>query len=165
MDKRFDKDQAEFFEALGHPTRIRLLEVLAQGPCSFSELKKQLDIDSSGNLSFHLGKLDTLVKTNSEGNYVLTDDGKEAVRIVETSVQTEGCKVTNGKKTGYLRFEIAPIAISIVWAIMMLATSDFLGHNTIVGTQVLEILIVGFIASLLIVTGVGQSQIFRGKFW
>src|SRR5215472_6134006 len=87
MDPKFDERRAEFFEALGHPTRIRILQFLAEGEQSFSELKRKLEIDSSGNLSFHLGKLASLVKTNSDGNYALTDDGKEAVRVVETSVQ------------------------------------------------------------------------------
>jgi len=155
----FDTQKAEFFEALGHPTRIRLLQILANGPHSFSEMKKQLNIESSGKLSFHLGKLEDLVKTDANGNYVLTDDGKDAVRVVDTTVEAEGCK-TSGKKR-FLKFDLLSIAISIVWAGMMLKVSLFLGRNTIVGTEVLEVLIFGFIASLLLVTGWGPARTFR----
>jgi DNA-binding transcriptional ArsR family regulator len=158
----FDTQRAKFFEALGHPTRIRLLQVLAEGPRSFSEMKKQLDIESSGKLSFHLGKLEALVKTNANGNYILTDDGKEAVRVVETTVEADGCKTDSNKKR-VLRLDPLPIAISIVWAAMMIATSLFLGRNTVVGTEVLEILTFGFIASLLLVTSLGQARAFRAR--
>jgi len=44
----FSKDRAELFEALGHPTWIRILQCLADAPLGFSELKRVLDIDSGG---------------------------------------------------------------------------------------------------------------------
>lgn len=158
----FDAERAEFFEALGHPTRTKMLQVLAQGQRSFSELKKQLGIESSGNLSFHLGKLDGLVKTNSDGNYTLTDNGKEAVLVIETSLRTENCK--EEKQNRRHKLEVTPIAISIVWAVMMLVISFYLGGITTLGTEVLEVLIFGFIASLLIVTSIGQNRGLRTKF-
>jgi len=154
----FDAGKAEFFEAMGHPTRIKILEILSDGPKSFSELKKRLDIESSGNLSFHLGKLETLVKTSSDGNYILTDDGKEAQRIVETTVRTGA--TGNGLKN-HSGINLIPIAISIVWAFTMLAVSFFVGENSAVGLDVLEILVFGFIGNLLIVTGIGQGRSFR----
>lgn len=77
----FSADKAELFEALGHQTRMKILRLLADSPRSFSELKNALDIESSGQLQFHLGKMKGLVRTNDEGDYALTDDGKEALRI------------------------------------------------------------------------------------
>jgi DNA-binding transcriptional ArsR family regulator len=158
--REFDSEKAEFFEALGHPTRIKLLEALAEGPHSFSELKKRLDIESSGNLSFHLGKLETLVKTNADGNYVLTDDGKEAVRVIEATVGTGNIRMNATSHSG---MNVTAIAVSIVWAFTMLAISIFVGRDTTTGTAVLEILIFGFIANLLIVTGVGQRRVSKRK--
>ena len=135
---------------------------MAEGPRSFSEMKKQLNIESSGKLSFHLGKREALVKTDANGNYVLTDDGKEAVRVVDKTVEAEGCR-TDGNKKRVLRFDLLPIAISIVWAVMMVVVSLFLGRNTVVGTEVLEVLIFGFIASLLLVTSLGKARVFRAR--
>jgi hypothetical protein len=42
-------------------------------------------MESNGLLTFHLGKMRELVKLNPEGNYALTDEGKEALRIVEAT--------------------------------------------------------------------------------
>ncbi len=80
----FSRDRAELFEALGHPTRIKILKVLADSPRGFSDLKKALDIESGGLLQFHLGKLQDLglVKDTPEMGYVLTDEGKEALRSI-----------------------------------------------------------------------------------
>jgi DNA-binding transcriptional ArsR family regulator len=78
----FSRDRAELFEALGHQTRIRILQTLAETPMGFSELKKGLEIESSGLLQFHLGKLKGLVKETPEGNYALTCEGNEALSIV-----------------------------------------------------------------------------------
>jgi DNA-binding transcriptional ArsR family regulator len=90
----FSRDRAELFEALGHPTRVRILRLLADSPRSFSELKGALGIDSSGQLQFHLGKLNGLIRVGEQGNYALTDEGKEALRIttVEPSRTEEQLK-------------------------------------------------------------------------
>jgi ArsR family transcriptional regulator len=39
--------KAEFFRALGHPARLRILELLRSGERSVSELQADLEIDSS----------------------------------------------------------------------------------------------------------------------
>jgi DNA-binding transcriptional ArsR family regulator len=39
--------KAEFFKALAHPIRIRLLEVLRDGPRSVQELQTRLELDQS----------------------------------------------------------------------------------------------------------------------
>ena len=78
----------EFFEAISHPTRIKILKLLEGSPMSFSQLKKRLGIESSGNLDHHIKKLEKLVRTNGKGLYALSDDGKEAlraVRLIESS--------------------------------------------------------------------------------
>lgn len=77
----FNRDRAELFEALGHPTRIKILELLSGSPLGFSDMKKKLEVESSGLLQFHLGKLHGLVKI-TEGNYILTDEGKDALRVM-----------------------------------------------------------------------------------
>ncbi|MFN8591029.1 MAG: metalloregulator ArsR/SmtB family transcription factor [Thermomicrobiales bacterium] len=41
------KFKAELFKALGHPVRIRILELLRDGERSVSELQAALDIDAS----------------------------------------------------------------------------------------------------------------------
>lgn len=81
----FSKDSAELFEALGHPTRIKILQVLYEGSAGFSEIKRKAGIESNGLLSFHLGKLDGLVRLTQDGSYAITDEGREALRVVSTT--------------------------------------------------------------------------------
>ncbi|MCL4504402.1 MAG: metalloregulator ArsR/SmtB family transcription factor [Chloroflexi bacterium] len=40
--------KTEFFKALAHPTRIRILELLRAGEMSVNELQTKLEIESSG---------------------------------------------------------------------------------------------------------------------
>ena len=48
--------KAEFFRTLGHPVRVRILELLRDGELTVGELQHQLELDSSGT-SQHLGAL------------------------------------------------------------------------------------------------------------
>lgn len=79
-----DKDflEAELFEAISHPTRIQILRTLNRNALGFAELKHKLGISSSGNLSHHLNKLTTLVETNAQGKYKLSDQGHEALYAI-----------------------------------------------------------------------------------
>ncbi len=89
-DKGFDAQKAELFEAIGHPNRIRILQALDLGGLGFAELKKRVGIESSGHLAFHLGKLEHLVEVDSGGRYVLTGEGREALRMVQTVRERDG---------------------------------------------------------------------------
>ena len=79
-----DKQRAEIFDALGHPTRILILKVLNEGAVGFADLKKKTAIESSGHLQHHLTKLNGLIKTDEYGKYCLSDEGKDALLTVQT---------------------------------------------------------------------------------
>ncbi|MEM2350863.1 MAG: winged helix-turn-helix domain-containing protein [Thermoproteota archaeon] len=72
------------FETLAHETRIKILKALENQQLSFAELKRYLGIESSGNLQHHIIKLGDLIKQTEEGKYALSDDGREALRILNT---------------------------------------------------------------------------------
>lgn len=112
-DDGFDVSRAELFEALGHQTRIRLLQALAENPMGFSDLKRRVDIESSGLLSFHLGKLTHLVTLTQDGRYTLTDEGKEAVRMVEIT-KGEGHPQTIKVRNRSPKTYVAVIAVLLV---------------------------------------------------
>ena len=78
-----DRQRAEVFDALSHPTRILILKALSQEALGFADLKKRLGIDSSGHLQHHLNKLDKLVKTGEYGKYILSAEGKDALLTME----------------------------------------------------------------------------------
>jgi ArsR family transcriptional regulator len=63
--------KAEFFKALGHPTRVRILEILRHGGRSVQELQEALALDQS-IVSQHLARLrgKDVVVTEKEGTTV-----------------------------------------------------------------------------------------------
>jgi len=72
--------KAEFFKTLGHPSRIRVLELLRDGERSVSELVPEVGIESS-HLSQQLAVLRraNLVQTRKEGTSVLYSVGNPAI--------------------------------------------------------------------------------------
>ena len=54
--EHFANLKADFFKALGHPVRVRILELLRDGERGVGDLQAELEIDSSGT-SQHLGAL------------------------------------------------------------------------------------------------------------
>lgn len=71
MSEPIQQLKAEFFKALAHPARIRILELLSQGELSVSELVPEVGLESS-HLSQQLGVLRraNLVVTRKSGNLV-----------------------------------------------------------------------------------------------
>jgi DNA-binding HxlR family transcriptional regulator len=78
-----DKQRAEVFDALGHPMRLRILKTLSEGPLGFAELKRSLNIESSGHLKHHLDKLNELIRTDDYGKYCISDKGKDALLTMQ----------------------------------------------------------------------------------
>jgi DNA-binding transcriptional ArsR family regulator len=63
--------KADFFRILGHPVRVRILELLRDGERTVGDLQRQLGLDSSGT-SQHLGALrkQGLLESRREGTSV-----------------------------------------------------------------------------------------------
>jgi DNA-binding transcriptional ArsR family regulator len=63
--------KADFFRTLGHPTRVRVLELLRDGELTVGELQAKLEIDSSG-ASQHLATMrrQGLLESRREGTSV-----------------------------------------------------------------------------------------------
>jgi ArsR family transcriptional regulator len=64
--------KAQLFRVLGHPARVRILELLREGERSVGALQAELELDSSGT-SQHLSALRRigLVESRREGTSVL----------------------------------------------------------------------------------------------
>lgn len=63
--------KADFFRTLGHPARIRVLELLCDGELSVAEMLPQIEVEQA-NLSQHLAVLRRagLVTSRREGSFV-----------------------------------------------------------------------------------------------
>jgi DNA-binding HxlR family transcriptional regulator len=114
-----DRQRAEVFDALGHPTRIIILKALNEGTMGFAELKKRVNIESSGHLQHHLNKLDGLIKTDGNGKYCLSDQGKDALLAMQAVENVAGLGLKkNGKRT------------AILWAVTGLISGSFIALLT-----------------------------------
>lgn len=114
--------RAEVFETLAHPTRVKILRILEKQPMSFAELKRTLGIESSGNLQHHLGKLGDLIKKTDDGKYALTDDAREALRLLDIIRQEYETVRTTVKPRGPVKkktFWLVPTLASIVLLIIV----------------------------------------------
>lgn len=98
--------KAEFFKTLGHPARIRALELLSQREMSVGELLSEMRLEAS-NLSQQLAVLrrSGLVATRKEGSQVYYSLTSEHVaellavaRTILTTVLTEQTELLDGLK-------------------------------------------------------------------
>jgi DNA-binding HxlR family transcriptional regulator len=121
-----DRQRAEVFDALGHPTRIAILKALQEGAAGFAELKKKTAIESSGHLQHHLNKLDSLIKTDEYGKYCLSDQGKDALVTVQT-VESASSSATkeNLVKIPRSKGKTGVKSIAILLTALLIASSAF----------------------------------------
>jgi len=125
-DAEADRQRAEVFDALGHPTRIVILKALSEGAMGFAELKKRIGIESSGHLQHHLSKLDGLIKTDEQGKYCLSEQGKDALLSVQTveEMATAGEKETVGFRIhGWSGKKVLKAAVALL-AVLLVASSS-----------------------------------------
>jgi DNA-binding transcriptional ArsR family regulator len=80
MTKPVYQAKAEFFKVLGHPARIRVLEVLREGERSVGDLVPAVGIESS-HLSQQLGILRraNIVQARKEGSTVIYSVSNDAL--------------------------------------------------------------------------------------
>ena len=118
-----DRQRAEVFDALGHPTRILILKVLNEGAIGFADLKKKTAIESSGHLQHHLTKLNGLIKTDEYGKYCLSDEGKDALLTVQT-VENISPKSNTKERVhkGHFRVGLKPVVFLLI-ALLIISTA------------------------------------------
>ncbi len=116
-----DRQRAEVFDALGHPTRILILKVLSEGSLGFADLKKKTAIESSGHLQHHLTKLNGLIKDDEYGKYCLSDEGKDALLTVQTVENASPKK--EAKEKGHKRFKIGLKPVAFLLVTLLIASS------------------------------------------
>jgi len=79
-----DEDTLDMiFHALRHPIRREILRKLSARSLTYSELLKELNIDESSFLNYHLRKMEELLIAKKGKEYVLTDVGEICLRLVE----------------------------------------------------------------------------------
>jgi len=92
--------KADFFKTLGHPARIRVLELLAERDRTVGELLPEIGLEAS-NLSQQLGVL------RRAGVVTATKEGNTVVYSIASPVITELLTVARKALTGLLSDQVA----------------------------------------------------------
>jgi DNA-binding transcriptional ArsR family regulator len=125
-----ERERAEVFDALGHPTRIDILRLLSHGPVGFADLKKRTGIESSGHLQHHLAKLDGLIRTDEHGNYCLSDAGNDALFTMQT-VEVASRKRKSRFKSESRKSKILLSALVVALGVCLVASALYLSNTDI----------------------------------
>ncbi len=100
MPNSLHQVKAEFFKTLGHPARIRILELLAERDHTVGELLPEIGLEAS-NLSQQLGVL------RRAGVVTATKDGSTVVYAIASPTITELLAVARKALTGLLNEQVA----------------------------------------------------------
>ncbi|KAA1431147.1 ArsR/SmtB family transcription factor [Mycolicibacter arupensis] len=100
MPNSLHQVKAEFFKTLGHPARIRILELLAERDHTVGELLPEIGLEAS-NLSQQLGVL------RRAGVVTAAKDGSTVVYSIASPVITELLAVARKALTGLLNDQVA----------------------------------------------------------
>jgi hypothetical protein len=167
-DEEFDADRA--VKILGHPVRIRIIELLAaRGPLSWKELSKEVGT-STGALYHHIDVLERIVTRDSAKRYVLTGLGVRIHDYMNAKMPTRDYKALGqlmGKRsrTFALQGLLIPRAlISLLTSSRPRALASSAGISTLVFASMVvsrsQVFLLAFLPShdlLLSVTSLGMS--------
>jgi len=165
------EERYRVFEALSHPTRVRMLKLVEEKGLAFSALKNELGLESSGQLQHHLGKLTGFITIDqATGWYRLTDKGRLALAIY-TSSEKSGVPleavcclparldvrsiVRVGRRGSVLRLSLAGLLLALTVASVELGQATFrvFGSSISVGFGVSGALVAGFFGVSFFISG------------
>ncbi|HEV2226163.1 MAG TPA: helix-turn-helix domain-containing protein [Nitrososphaerales archaeon] len=155
-DEEFDANRA--IKVLGHPLRIRIIELLAtKGPISWKELSKELGT-STGALYHHIDMLERLVDQDSSKKYVLTKFGFNVHAYLKShsaSRDAAGLSQLIKRRSAASVIQSLLIPRSIVY---FLTSSKPRSAAILTGASIIDFLLVGFSRSQVMLLSFSPSQ-------
>lgn len=108
----FNHTDISLHETLNSETRRSIVRLLREnGTLTYTELMKVAQVDSSGQMNYHLNTLGDLITTNSSDQYTLTDKGVFAY----TLLSLENSRTPLQKPNLPQRQWVSPVAVSTVF--------------------------------------------------
>ncbi len=93
MVEIMNTDEEKILSALGHRIRRNIIKILAEeGPKGFTELMNKVGVKDTGTMTFHLKKLKEFIEKNRDGEYQLTDLGRQAYSVLQYTKSLRGGK-------------------------------------------------------------------------
>lgn len=132
------KQSKSLFYKLSDETRNRIITSLSQDNLTYSELIEKLSISNTGTLNYHIHILDDLILKNEEGNYILTEKGRLASKLLTEfpedtfELSKQWVKLNFKTKTpNYYHWGIIAWILALI-AFMILIVSNNISINTLV---------------------------------
>ena len=151
-----EKELSQIFNLLKHPLRRGILKQLSKSPQAYSQILKNLNIQESSILNYHLREMDDLlIKKDVNGKYMLNEIGEICLQLVLKVKEKEDIHsfnklqivIENLKSTIFL-FQIIflPLVVILALELYLLNIIDF--------GSILGMFTSGAIFSIVISTGV-----------
>jgi len=99
------------FSSLKHPARRKILRILGEGPSTYTELQRKLDVET-GFLNYYLDSLDGLIAKNKDGRYRVSELGVSALTLIRQV--EEPVSKTEPRKFSILGFSINVAYVTLV---------------------------------------------------
>ncbi|MBS7630696.1 winged helix-turn-helix transcriptional regulator [Candidatus Bathyarchaeota archaeon] len=111
------------FSALKHPSRRKIIRILAESPNTYTELQKKLGVET-GFLNYYLESLDGLVIKDRDGKYRISDLGRSAVDLIR-QVEEPPRKIKPENKIELLGFRVSIAYIVLVLVVMLVFSNGY----------------------------------------
>ncbi len=128
-----EKELTQIFNLLKHPLRRAILKQLSKSPRAYSQILKNLNIQESSILNYHLREMDDLmIKKDVNGKYELNEVGKICLQLVLKVKEKEDIRRFNKLQLVVVQ---NLLAIGIyVGALIIFWIEYFRGYFSLLGT-------------------------------
>ena len=151
-----EKELTQIFHLLKHPLRRAILKQLSTSPRAYSEILKNLNIEESSILNYHLREMvDLMIKKDVHGKYELNEVGKICLQLVLKVKEKEDIHRFNKLQLVVAQLKRAINFIHITFSVLVIIlVLELYLLNIIYFSSILEIFASGAIFSILLSTSV-----------
>ena len=145
-----EKELTQIFNLLKHPLRRAILKQLSKSPRAYSQILKNLNIQESSILNYHLREMDDLmIKKDVNGKYELNEVGRICLQLVLKVKEKEDIHRFNKLQlvVAYLKSAIFCILITFSVLVIILVLELYL-LNIIDFSSILVIFASGAVFSI-----------------
>ncbi len=116
-----EKELTQIFKLLKHPLRRAILKQLSNSPQVYSQILKNLNIQESSILNYHLREMDDLmIKKDVNGKYELNEVGKICLQLVLKVKEKEDIHRFNKLQLVVAQLKRAIIFIQITFSVLVI---------------------------------------------
>jgi len=134
-----EKELTQIFNLLKHPLRRAILKQLSKSPRAYSQILKNLNIQESSILNYHLREMaDLMIKKDVNGKYELNEVGKICLQLILKVKENEDIHRFN-KLQLVLGQNLLAIGIYI-GALIIFWIEYFRGYLSLLGTMLYSIM-------------------------